>query len=92
MSLNMMLRFALGLANVPGDKVDELEAAMPGFKRLAAAAKDAKPILEKIAPLVAQMEPLAIEVWPIAVKAWPDLMAILPVVADYIELADNSKT
>lgn len=85
-----MLRFALGVANVPDDKVDELDKAMPGFARLAADAKQAKPILEKLAPLINQIEPLAVQLWPIAVKAWPDLMAVLPVVSDYIDLANGS--
>lgn len=96
MSLNLMLRFAMGLANIPDKDVDDLEKQLPALARLITAFKDMKPDLEEAAPhldaigphvdaLLSTSERLA----PKVKAAWPDLVAVLPVVQEFTALADK---
>lgn len=94
MNMSNMLRFALGLANIPDDKVADLDKALPGFARLAALAKQAEPILTQagphlvaIEPHLVALQPIGIQLWPIVLKAWPDIVAVTPTVEEFIDLA-----
>lgn len=92
MNMSGMLRFALGLANIPDDKVAHLDAALPPMARLAVLAKQAEPILTQMKPHLDALEPLAVALWPILVKAYPDIVAVTPTVEEFIDLALNKKS
>jgi hypothetical protein len=96
MSLNLMLRFALGMANVPDKDVDDLEKQLPALARLIAAFKDMNPDLEALAPHIEAMGPEIEALMPIAERlapkiktAWPDLITLVPVVQEYVDLAQK---
>ena len=55
-----MLRFALGLANVPDDKIDELDKAMPGLGRIAAFVKTIEPQLQQSAASQLSQAPIIV--------------------------------
>ena len=75
MPLNGLIKFALGLANVPDSTIADLDRALPGMQRLAEAAKQLQPILQKADPLIQQA-------MPILRKAYPDAVAVLPTVEE----------
>ena len=94
LSLNLMLRFALGLANVPDKDVDDLEKQLPALTRLIVAAKamqadieQAGPHLEAMGPHLEALMPIVDRLIPKIKAAWPDLVAVLPVVQEFVELA-----
>lgn len=101
MNMSGMLRFALGLANVPDDKVADLDNALPGLSRMALAAKELRPILIEMQPHLAALEPMAVEAWPhlealaplfakawpTLQKAWPDIVATAPTLEELIDMA-----
>lgn len=69
--MNGVLKFALGLANMPAEQVDDLDRKLPGLARIAAAAK-------QLQPLLAQAEPHAEALQPLLIAALPHLEALLP--------------
>jgi len=82
--MNGMLRFALGLANMPDETVADLEKSLPGFSRLVTATKQLQPIIQKAMPHVVALEPLVQEAAPIVKAAYPDLVAVIPTVQELI--------
>jgi hypothetical protein len=103
--VNLLVKFGLGLANVPAELVDEIDKQLPGAARLIAVAKDLKPELEKLEPLIekampiyAQAQPLIAEAGPIVADvlprlkaAWPDIVALLPVAEKVIAFVEGKK-
>lgn len=94
--MNPLLRFALGLANVPDKDVADLEKQLPALGRLIAAAKDIKPDLEAAGPHIEAMGPHINALMPIAERlapklkaAWPDLVGVLPVIEEFAALAQK---
>lgn len=103
--MNGLIRFALGIADMPSTTIAELDRSLPGFARLADAAKAAEPILRQagplieqasphmaaLAPIARQLLPLAQAAWPIVQKAYPDIVAVTPTVEDLIAFVRNKK-
>ena len=94
--MNPLLRFALGLANVPDKDVADLEKQIPALGRLITGAKDMKADLESAGPHLQAMEPHIDALMPIAdrlvpkVKAlWPDLVAVWPLMQEFEALAQK---
>jgi hypothetical protein len=94
--MNPLLRFALGLANVPDKDVADLEKQLRALARLVAVAKDVKPDLEAIGPHLEAMGPHLDALMPIAERlapkikaAWPDLVAIEPMMQEFLALAQK---
>jgi hypothetical protein len=71
------LDFGLGLAGLPGETIAELDRQLPALARLAAAAKQAEPLL---APLL-----------PVLQKAWPDVVAVTPLIIELIAFAKSKE-
>ena len=80
--------FVLGLAGMPEETIQNLDRNLPGMARLAAAAKQAEPILTAAKPHLDALEPLAVQLWPILQKAWPDIVAVTPTVEQLIDFAN----
>lgn len=94
--MNPLLRFALGLANVPDKDVADLEKQLPGIGRLIASAKDIRPDLEAAFPHIEAMGPhidALLPIWervaPKVKAAWPDLVGVLPVLQEFAALAQK---
>lgn len=83
--MNPILKFALGLANVPDATVADLEKAFPGMQRLCAAAKQIEAVAQKSQPLEAHIE----QIEPIIKAAYPDFVAVLPTVEELIQFASQ---
>ena len=90
--MNGMLRFALGLANMPDETVADLEQSLPGFSRLVTAAKQLQPIIQKAMPHVVALEPIVQEAIPIIKAAYPDLVAVIPTVQELIVFIQGKGT
>lgn len=88
--MNGLVKFALGIANMPEATINDLEKSLPGFANLAAAFKQLEPILTKAQPHIDALQPLINQAMPIVKKAWPDLVAVTPTVEELIEFI-NSK-
>lgn len=86
--MNGVLKFALGLANMPADEVADLDAKLPGLARIAAAAKRLEPLLrqaephvEALQPVFAGASPSLAALLPLLTKAMPHLDALAPLAA-----------
>lgn len=86
MPIGGLIRFGLGLANVPDDLVAEIDRQMPGAQRLIAAAKKIEPDLrllqpaaEKLMPIIQQAFPLFEQAEPLIAEAMAPIGRILPV-------------
>jgi hypothetical protein len=93
-----IIDFALGLSGMDDATISELDAALPGLGRLAAAAKDAEPFLTKAKPHIDAMvphltalQPIALQLWPKVQAAWPDIVAVTPTIKDLIAFANSKK-
>ena len=83
--MNGILRFALGLANMPAATVADLEKAMPGMQRLCEIATEIAAIAAKNQPLTAHVD----QIEPIVKKAYPDFVAVIPTVEELIQFASQ---
>lgn len=90
--MNGLLRFALGLANMPDQTVADLEQSLPGFSRLVESAKQLQPIIQKAMPHVTELEPLVQEALPIVKAAYPDLVSVIPTVQELIIFTQGKGT
>lgn len=89
--MNGMVRFALGVANVPDHMVDDIETNIPGAQRLITAAKKLEPSIVKLAPHIEAMTPiLRDEVWPVLLLEYPDLIAMLPLAQQVLEFVKGT--
>lgn len=91
-----LLRFALGLANVPDATVADLETSLPALARLCRLAKAAEPILQRnrphleaIMPHLVAMKPDAMQLAILVQQAWPDIVAVTPTVEELVEFANG---
>lgn len=103
--MNGLIRFGLGLANVPDDLVGDIEKAIPGAGRLIAAAKQMdpdlralEPIYERMAPHVTALLPMIAEAMPVIERlvpqikaAYPDITAILPTAQKVVTFVGGKK-
>lgn len=96
MSMNLMLRFALGLANIPDKDVEDLDRQLPALARLIAAFKDMKGDLEAAAPHLQAIGPhldalltIGERLAPKVKTTWPDLIAVLSVAQEFTDLAQK---
>lgn len=87
--MNRMLRFALGLANMPDSTVADLEKSLPGFSRLVASAKQLEPIIHQALPHIEALSPLVQQAMPIVKAAYPDLVAVIPTVQELIVFVEG---
>jgi hypothetical protein len=67
-----ILDFGLGLAGMPQETIDKLDAEMPTLAKLARAIQQVEPILET--PLM--------KAWPIIEAEFPDIKSVLPLLAE----------
>lgn len=79
-----VIRFALGLANMPDATVNDLDKALPGMARLATVAKDLEPDLREAEPHIEALLPIFDRVLPKLKAAYPDLIAVIPTVEELI--------
>lgn len=103
--MNGLVRFALGLANVPNELVADIDQSIPGAGRLIAAAKDLdpdlrqlEPILEQMAPHIAALQPLIGQAMPLinrmlpkAKAAYPDIVTLLPTAQKVLAFVEGKK-
>lgn len=97
--MDNLLRFVLGIANVPDKTVDDLDASLPAMARLCRLAKAAEPILERnkphldaIMPHLDAMKPDALQLAALVRQAWPDIVAVTPTVEELIEFANGKSS
>jgi hypothetical protein len=86
-----MLDFALSIAGLPEATITDLDAKMPGFARLAAAAKELEPIITQAKPAMDRLQPLFIQAYPIIVKAWPDIVSVTPTIESLLNFASTKE-
>lgn len=72
-----VLDFGLGLAGLPEKTIQDLDAGLPALQRIAAAAK--------------QAEPLITQLMPILTKVWPDIVAVTPLIQELIAFAKQKE-
>jgi hypothetical protein len=72
------LDFGLGLAGLPEVTIKELDKQLPALERLAAAARQAEPILTQLMPILN--------------KAYPDIVAVTPLIQELIAFAKQKET
>ena len=72
------LDFGLGLAGMPESTIEELDKQLPALQRLAAALKQAEPIVGQLLPII--------------VKAYPDVVAVTPLVQQLIAFAKEKES
>jgi hypothetical protein len=72
-----VLDFGLGLAGLPDATIKDLDAHLPNLERIAAAAK--------------QAEPLITQLMPILNKVWPDIVAVTPLMQELIAFAKQKE-
>jgi hypothetical protein len=72
-----ILDFGLGLAGLPEKTIQDLDTHLPALERIAAAAKQAEPLLT---PLI-----------PILTKVWPDVVAVTPLIQELIAFAKQKE-
>lgn len=103
--MNGLIRFALGLANVPDDLVGDIDKELPGAGRLIAVAKELQPdldalgsLLEQMAPHVVALQPMVTAALPLLTKitpklkaAYPDAVALLPVAQRVVAFVEGKK-
>jgi hypothetical protein len=100
--MNSLIKFGLGLANVPSELVDEVERQIPGAQRLIAAAKKIEPDLklleptiEKLMPIIQQAFPLFEQLEPLIAEAMAPIGRIIPVIkaehADFASLLPTAQ-
>lgn len=82
--MNNLVKFALGLANVPPETVADIDKSLPGMARLIEDAKQLEPILIAAQPHIDALMPLIEKAMPILKAAYPDLIAILPTAEEII--------
>jgi hypothetical protein len=73
-----VLDFGLGLAGLPEKTIQDLDKNLPALERIAAAAKQAEPLLTPLFPLLA--------------KVWPDIVAVTPLIQELIAFAKQKET
>lgn len=89
--MNGLVKFALGVANVPDHLVSEVDASIPGAQRLIAAAKKLEPSVHKLAPLIEQAQPIIMnEILPVIKAEYPDLMTLLPIAQEILAFVQGS--
>lgn len=101
-----VIDFALGIAGVPDQTIQDLDKAWPGFGRIAAAAKageplltQAKPHIDALIPLMTQamphidaLMPMLPKLYAIGTSVYPDIVAVTPTVQELIEFASQKGT
>lgn len=78
--MNGLVKFVLGLANVPSEMVAHVDAALPGMARLIDAAKQLEPYLEQARPHIEALTPHLTAIAPHATAMIPHLQQILPLI------------
>lgn len=73
-----VLDFGLGLAGLPEKTIKDLDTQLPALERIAAAAKQAEPLLTPL--------------FPIITKVWPDIVAVTPLVQELIAFAKQKES
>ena len=93
----------LEVVGMPEQDVQDLDRALPGFARIAAAAKqgdplltEAKPHVDALIPLLAQamphidaLMPLLPKLYAIGKGVYPDIVAVTPTVQELIAFAQS---
>jgi hypothetical protein len=87
--MNNLVKFALGLANVPPDTVADIDKSLPGMARLIAAAKELEPILTVAQPHIDALTPLVPKAMLILKAAYPDLIAVIPTAGEVIAFVSD---
>ncbi len=72
-----VLDFGLGLAGLPEKTIHDLDTQLPALERIAAAAKQAEPIINQLIPILS--------------KIWPDVVAVTPLVQELIAFAKEKE-
>jgi hypothetical protein len=73
-----VLDFGLGLAGLPEKTIQDLDKNLPALERIAAAAKQAEPMINQLLPIVT--------------KAYPDIVAVTPLIQELIAFAKQKET
>ena len=72
-----ILNFGLGIAGLPEQTIRDLDVHLPALGRIAAAAKQAEPLITELAPILA--------------RVWPDIVAVTPLVQELIAFAKQKE-
>lgn len=72
-----LLDFGLGLAGLPEDTIKTLDAQLPALERIAAAAKEAEPLITQLIPIFT--------------KAYPDIVSVTPLIQQLIAFAKQKE-
>ena len=73
-----VLDFGLGLAGLPEKTIQDLDKNLSALERIAAAAKQAEPMINQLLPIVT--------------KAYPDIVAVTPLIQELIAFAKQKET
>jgi len=90
--MNGLLKFALGLAQVPDKDIADLETSLPALSRLCKAAKQLDPIVRQAMPHLDPLKPLAEQALQIFETAYPDFVAVLPTLEEFIQFVNDKKS
>lgn len=72
-----VLDFGLGLAGLPEKTIQDLDKQLPALERIAAAAKQAEPLLTQLLPIIT--------------KIYPDIVAVTPLIQELIAFAKQKE-
>jgi phage-related protein len=90
--MNNIVKFALGLANVPAETVADIDKSLPGMARLIEDAKQLEPILRAAEPHIEALMPLIMQALPVLKAAYPDFVAVLPTAQEIVAFVNDKKT
>lgn len=72
-----VLDWGLGFVGVPETTIKELDAHLPHLARIAAAAKEAEPLIAQLLPIIT--------------KVYPDVVAVTPLIQELIAFAKQKE-
>ena len=72
-----VLDFGLGLAGLPEQTIQDLDANLPALARIAAAMHKAEPVINQLIPILGPV--------------WPDVVAVTPLIQELIAFAKQKE-
>lgn len=93
-----VVRFALGMAGMPEDTVNQIDGALPAMERLIDAEKQISPAIAKmypdlvtVIPIIERLLASAKDLEPTVVQVYPDLVTVLPVLKNILEFIQTKE-
>jgi hypothetical protein len=84
-----LVDFALELAGMPQNEIDDLEKSLPALARLAASFKSIEPELTLAKPHIDALVPLMGKIAPVFQNSWGDIVSVTPTVNELIDFVKS---